>query len=161
MISDTHGYLEPKLMKYIPECDEIWHAGDIGEGDWLKTLQELKPFRAVYGNIDTNDYQRLFPENLVFVCENVKVVMTHIGGYPGKFPARIKTLLERERPTLFICGHSHILKVMFDKERNVLCMNPGACGVHGFHVMKTALRFSVNGNAIEGLEVIELGKRAI
>lgn len=160
LIADTHSYVEPRLLKYISACDEIWHAGDIGEATVANTLAQLKPFRAVYGNIDSAAIRGHFPENLIFECEGVKVVMTHIGGYPGKFPARIQQLLVSEKPNLFVCGHSHILKVAYDKAYQVLCMNPGACGVHGFHNVKTALRFNIHETKIEQLEVIELGKRA-
>lgn len=159
LISDTHSFLEPKLIKHILDADEVWHAGDIGSIDLCFEIEKLKPFRAVFGNIDGTDIRKSYRENLVFTCEEVNVFMTHIGGYPGKFPAKIKAQLKEHKPNLFICGHSHILKVMFDKEMNLLHMNPGACGVHGFHLVKTALKFEIEAHEIKNLAVIELGNR--
>lgn len=159
LISDTHSFLEPKLIKHIQNADEVWHAGDIGNIDLCVEIEKYKPLRAVFGNIDGADIRKSYPENLIFTCEELKVFITHIGGYPGKFPAKIKTLLREHQPGLFICGHSHILKVMFDKELNLLHMNPGACGVHGFHLVKTALQFEIEGKEIKNLAVIELGQR--
>jgi uncharacterized protein len=160
LISDTHNYLEPKLIKHIQAADEVWHAGDIGTADVCKSIERLKPLKAVYGNVDGQDIRIHYPENLIFNCEDVKIFITHIGGYPGKYPSKIKHQLIEHTPTLFICGHSHILKVMHDKELNVLHMNPGACGVHGFHLVKTALKFEIEGKEIKNLAVIELGNRA-
>jgi putative phosphoesterase len=160
LISDTHGYLDPKLIKHIEEADEVWHGGDIGPVHLCDNIKKIKPFKAVYGNIDGQDVRSEYPENLIFSCEELKVLMTHIGGYPGKYPARVKSLIEQHRPGLFICGHSHILKVMYDKQYNLLHINPGACGVHGFHKVKTAVRFEVNAKEIKNLAVIELGSRA-
>lgn len=160
LISDTHGYLEPKLIKHIQEADEVWHAGDIGTLALCQEIEKLKPLKAVWGNIDGQDLRSTYPENLIFDCEKVKVFITHIGGYPGKYPAKIKQLLIEHKPKLFICGHSHILKVMFDKEHNLLHINPGAAGVHGFHHVKTAVRFEIEREEIKNLAVIELGKKA-
>lgn len=160
LISDTHGFLDPKLLKHIEQADEVWHGGDIGPIDLCCEIKKLKPLRAVFGNIDGQDIRNEYPENLIFDCEELKVLITHIGGYPGKYPARVKSLIEQHRPSLFICGHSHILKVMFDKHYNLLHINPGACGVHGFHRVKTAVRFEVEGKEIKQLAVIELGNRA-
>jgi uncharacterized protein len=160
LISDTHNYLEPKLIKHIQEADEVWHAGDIGTIGICEKITNIKPLKAVFGNADGQDIRSAYPENLFFDCENLKVFITHIGGYPGKYPAKIKQVLSGNRPGLFICGHSHILKVMYDKELNLLHMNPGACGVHGFQKVKTALRFEVSGAEIKNLAVIELGDRA-
>jgi uncharacterized protein len=160
LISDTHGFLDDKLWKYIDTCDEVWHAGDLGEGEWIEAIRHKKPFKAVFGNIDSATCRSQFPEELIFNCEGVKVMMLHIGGYPEKLTARLKQRIKEVSPTVFICGHSHILKVQHDRALNVLFMNPGACGSHGFHVMKTALRFEVNGNQLTNLEVIELGKRS-
>ena len=160
LISDTHSYLDPALQKHIEEADEVWHAGDIGTIDVCENIEKLKPLKAVFGNIDAPDIKNKYPENLIFTCENVKVFITHIGGYPGKYPARIKNLIKENQPKLFICGHSHILKVIFDKENNLLHINPGACGVHGFHNVKTAVRFELEKSEIKNLAVIELGKRA-
>ena len=159
LISDTHSFLEPKLIKHIQNADEVWHAGDLGTLQLCEDIEKLKPFKAVWGNIDGAEFRNIYPENLIFNCEGVKVFMTHIGGYPGRYPAKIKQLLVEHKPKLFICGHSHILKVMFDKELNVLHINPGACGVHGFHIMKTAVQFEIDGAEIKNLAVIELGKR--
>lgn len=159
LISDTHNYLDKGLIKHIEAADEVWHAGDIGEIKLCREIEKIKPVRAVFGNIDGPDIRAIFPENLVFNCEQIRVAITHIAGSPGKYPSRVKELLLRSRPKLFICGHSHILKVMYDKEFGLLYMNPGACGVHGFHVKKTALRFEIEGTEIKNLAVIELGSR--
>lgn len=160
LISDTHDYLDPKLMKHINDADEVWHAGDIGNISICETIAKLKPFKAVFGNIDDQTVRNAYPEDLLFDCENVKVFMTHIGGYPGKYPARIKNLFKEKKPNLFICGHSHILRVMFDKENNLLHINPGACGVHGFHAVKTAVKFEIDKKDIRNLAIIELGTRS-
>ncbi len=160
LISDTHNYLDSKLQKYIAEADEVWHAGDIGNIDLCKNIEVNKPLKAVFGNIDDLEIRNKYPENLIFDCENVKVLMTHIGGYPGKYPTRIKNLIKETKPKLFICGHSHILRVMFDKENNLLHINPGACGVHGFHKVKTIVRFEIEKEEIKNLSVVELGNRA-
>jgi putative phosphoesterase len=159
LISDTHSFLEPKLIKHIKEADEVWHAGDIGNIDLCLEIEKLKPLKAVFGNIDDKDIRITYPENLFFNCENVPVFITHIGGYPGKYPAKIKALIIENKPKLFICGHSHILKVMYDKDLELLHINPGACGVHGFHNIKTAVRFEIEGAEIKNLAVIELGNR--
>lgn len=159
LLSDTHGYLDPKIEKYILQADEIWHAGDIGSVELADQLSAQKPLRAVYGNIDDAKLRRMFPLNQVFDCEGLKVYMTHIGGYPGKYAERIRTMLETEKPGLFICGHSHILKVMYDKQYNLLHMNPGAAGKHGFHQKKTLIRFSIAEGKIISPEVIEIGNR--
>ena len=159
LISDTHSFLDPKLIKYIEAADEVWHGGDIGTYEVCESIQKLKPLRAVYGNIDGRDIRSAYPENLVFNCEELKVLITNIGGYPGKYPSRVKNLILENKPGLFICGHSHILKVMFDKENNLLHINPGACGVSGFHKVKTAVRFEVDKKEIKNLAIIELGNR--
>ncbi|MCB9192218.1 MAG: metallophosphoesterase family protein [Flavobacteriales bacterium] len=160
LLSDTHGFIDPKLKKYLDSCDEIWHAGDIGDLAVTDTLASWKPVRAVYGNIDGDKVRVVHPENQIFELEGVKVLITHIGGYPGRYTARVRDLIIQEKPKLYICGHSHILKVMFDKKHQVLHMNPGAAGVHGFHKVKTILRFSLQGGEIKDLEVIELGSRS-
>ena len=160
LLSDTHGYLDAKLKKYTESCNEIWHAGDIGTLAVTDTLESWKPLRAVYGNIDGDKLRVVYPENQLFELDGVKVLMTHIGGYPGRYNARVRALIEKEKPKLYICGHSHILKVMFDKKHNCLHMNPGACGNHGFHQMKTLLRFTLDAGNIKDLEVIELGNRS-
>lgn len=159
LISDTHNYLDPKVYKYFQECDEIWHAGDIGTISVADELAKIKFLRAVYGNIDGQDIRKTYPKNLRFNCEGMDVWITHIGGQPGKYYPEIKKELDYNPPKLFICGHSHILKVMFDKKYQMLYMNPGAAGNYGFHQVKTILRFSVEKSQIKNLEVVELGKR--
>lgn len=160
MISDTHGYFDPKLIKHIQAADEVWHAGDIGDMQVCDEIKKLKPLKAVWGNIDGQKARQEFKEHLIFYCEEVKVFITHIGGYPGKYNPAIKPLLISEKPDLFICGHSHILKVMFDKSLNLLHMNPGACGLSGFHQVKTILVFEIEKKEIKNLKVIELGPKA-
>lgn len=159
LLSDTHSYIDNQILKYVKQADEVWHAGDIGDLTVTDTLKKLKPLKAVYGNIDNHKARLEFKENLRFTCEDVHVFITHIGGYPGKYNARIREELLENPPNLFICGHSHILKVMFDKKLNLLHMNPGACGKHGFHKVRTMLRFEIDGKEIKNLEIIELEKR--
>lgn len=158
LMSDTHSYLHPQVFKYFDKVDEIWHGGDIGTTSLADELEAFRPFRAVYGNIDGKDIQLRYPENLFFEVEGVKVFITHIGGYPGKYAPGVKDLLLKNSPKLFICGHSHILKVMPDPALKLLHMNPGACGQQGWHKVKTLLRFDVNEGNISNLEVIELPK---
>lgn len=159
LISDTHSYLDDKLLKHIAEADEVWHAGDIGTIEVTNKLKELKPLKAVYGNIDDADLRKEFPKNLVFTCEEVKVFITHICGQPTNYLKEVKEVIKQEKPKLFICGHSHILKVMYQPQYELLHLNPGACGIHGFHQVKTALRFVLQGAEIKDLAIIELGKR--
>ncbi|MBS9462973.1 metallophosphoesterase family protein [Flagellimonas sp. 389] len=159
LLSDTHGHIDNTILKYAAQADEIWHAGDIGGLHITDKLERIKPIRAVHGNIDDHIIQNEFPENNRFFCEDVDVWITHIGGYPNKYNVRIREEIRKNPPKLFICGHSHILKVMNDKKLNLLHMNPGACGKHGFHQVRTMLRFTVDGSKIANLEVIELGKR--
>jgi putative phosphoesterase len=159
LLSDTHGYLDPKVFEYFEKCDEIWHAGDIGNATVSDQLSKFKLMKAVSGNIDGQDIRIIHPAEQVFYCEEVKVLIIHIGGYPGNyFPAAREKIIQH-RPALFICGHSHILKVMRDPKHDLLHMNPGAAGISGFHKIKTMLRFEINGKEIENLEVIELGLR--
>jgi hypothetical protein len=160
LISDTHSYLDEKLFKYIQTVDEVWHAGDIGDIKVCTEIEKLKPLKAVYGNIDGQDVRIRYPENNIFLCEQVKVFITHIGGYPNRYNLEAKKIIEQEKPNLFICGHSHILKITFDKKYNLLHLNPGACGIQGFHQVKTILRFNIDGADIKNMEIIELGKRA-
>jgi putative phosphoesterase len=160
LLSDTHGDLDPKIFKYFKDVDEIWHAGDIGSIEVIDELRKFKPLRAVYGNIDDHKIRLEFPEFNRFWCEDVEVLMTHIGGKPGKYSKPAFDALEHKSPKLFVCGHSHILLVQFDPRYKMLWMNPGACGIKGFHKVKTLLRFTVDKEKIENLEVIELGKRA-
>jgi uncharacterized protein len=151
--------LDPAIFKYLEEADEIWHAGDVGTIEVIEKLEKIKPIRAVYGNIDGADVRSACPLTQRFMCEEVDVLMIHIGGYPGKYNQTVRTMLQNNPPKLFICGHSHILKVMYDKQFNLLHMNPGACGIHGFHQIKTFLRFVIDGAEIKNLEVVELGKK--
>ncbi len=160
LLSDTHSFLDPKTIKYIKDADEVWHAGDIGNLEVCTQIEALKPLRAVYGNIDGTEIRKVYPEDLVFTLEDVKVFITHIGGYPGAYKRLIKEKIKKINPKLFICGHSHILKVMHDKEFDLLHMNPGAAGVHGFHQVKTLLRFTLDQGQIKDLDAIELGPRA-
>ena len=159
LLSDTHSYIDDTIIKYVKQADEVWHAGDIGSIEVIDTLQKLKPVRAVYGNIDDKLIRSEYPLDAKFTIENVTVWMTHIGGYPTNYDVRIRPLIKSEPPQLFISGHSHILKVIFDKKLNVLHMNPGAAGKHGFHKIRTMLRFEINKDKISNLEVIELEKR--
>ena len=159
LLSDTHGHMDETILKYVKQADEIWHAGDIGSLDVTDKLKALKPLRGVYGNIDDHKIQKEFPEHNRFFCEEVDVWMTHIGGYPTKYNVRIREEIKQNPPKLFICGHSHILKVMNDKKLNLLHMNPGACGKYGFHHVRTMIRFVIDGDKISDLEVIELEKR--
>ncbi len=160
LISDTHSYLDKALIKHIEEADEVWHAGDIGSLDVTDAIKKLKPLRAVFGNIDDANARKEFPKNLVFMCEGVKVYITHICGSPTNYLKEVKDIIREEKPKLFICGHSHILKVMYQQPYEVLHMNPGACGIHGFHQVKTVLRFVIDKEEIKDLAIIELGKRA-
>jgi len=160
LLSDTHSHLDPKVFTYFKDCDELWHAGDIGEVRLMEELERFKPVRAVFGNIDDKTIQSRFPEDLRFFCEGLDVWITHIGGSPPKYNARVKKLLKENAPELFICGHSHILSIKRDANfNNMLYLNPGAAGNEGFHKIKTLVRFEVHEKKIEKMEVIELGKR--
>lgn len=161
LLSDTHSHIDDNILKHVKWADEVWHAGDIGSLKVTDTLQNLKPLKGVYGNIDDARIQQEFPLNQRFMCENVDVWMTHIGGYPPKYNNRTRDLIKENPPKLFICGHSHILKVMWDKKLGILHMNPGACGIHGFHQIRTMLRFVIDKAEIKDLEIIELGKRGM
>ena len=159
LLSDTHGYLDPKVLDHFQNCDEVWHAGDFGVGVAEK-LSSLLPLRGVSGNIDGKEIRMQYPEELIFKCEDVKVLIIHIGGSPGHYYPQARKLIGEAGPALFICGHSHILKVMHDKKYQMLYMNPGAAGMQGFHKMRTALRFEITGKKILNLEAIELGPRS-
>ena len=159
LLSDTHGYLDEAICKYARQADEIWHAGDVGTLEVADRLAAIKPLRAVHGNIDDATLQQEYPLDQRFFCEGVDVWITHIGGYPDRYSPRIRKEIVRNSPKLFISGHSHILKVMYDKKLGLLHMNPGACGKQGFHQVRTMLRFEIDGPEIKNLEVIELGKR--
>lgn len=155
LISDTHGYFHPKLEKLFTQCDEIWHAGDVGNYEVIEQLEKLKPLKGVYGNIDGQTVRTRFPKNLRFNCEGVDVWITHIGGYPNRYSQEIKAEITNNPPKLFICGHSHILKVMYDEKLKLLHINPGAAGQQGFHKVKTIVRFTLDNNEIKDLEVVE------
>lgn len=159
LLSDTHSYIDNQILKFVKQADEVWHAGDIGTIEVMDTIQKITPVRAVFGNIDDNLIRSEFPLDQRFTVENVNVWITHIGGYPNRYDTRIKEEIAKNPPKLFISGHSHILKVMFDKKLNLLHMNPGAAGKHGFHQVRTMLRFEVNDDKISNLEIIELEKR--
>lgn len=159
LLSDTHSYIDDAILKHVKQADEVWHAGDIGDLKVTDAIKALKPLRAVYGNIDDAKVRLEFPENNRFMCENVDVWITHIGGYPPKYNSRTRDMIIENPPRIFICGHSHILKVMPDKRYDVLHMNPGAVGKHGFHKVRTMLRFTIDDTKIENLEVIEFPKR--
>lgn len=159
LLSDTHGFLDASIFEHFSDCDEIWHAGDIGQRTIAEELQAFRPFRAVYGNIDGRDIRELYPLDLFFEVEGVKIWITHIGGYPGRYTKRVKTQLSEKPPDLFICGHSHILKIIFDKKYQLLHINPGACGHQGLHTIRTVVRFDIRAGRIENCEVIELGRR--
>ncbi|MAZ71935.1 MAG: YfcE family phosphodiesterase [Flavobacteriaceae bacterium] len=155
LLSDTHSYIDNTILKYVKQADEVWHAGDIGDLHVTDTLKKLKPLRAVYGNIDNTEARAEFPLDNQFMCEEVSVWITHIGGYPGRYNQRIREAIKQNPPRIFITGHSHILKVMPDKKLNLIHMNPGAVGTHGFHKVRTMLRFEIDGREIKNLEVIE------
>ncbi|TYR38161.1 metallophosphoesterase family protein [Sphingobacterium phlebotomi] len=159
LLSDTHGFLDDAVFNYFDQCDEIWHAGDFGSVTIVDTLAAFKPFRGVWGNIDGKDIRAVCPEHQRFFCEEVDVWMTHIGGYPGRYAVQVKPEIVLHPPKLFICGHSHILKVQYDPKPGLLHLNPGAAGKQGWHKVRTLMRFDINGDKIENLEVIELGIR--
>lgn len=159
LISDTHGYLDESVFKYFDDREEIWHAGDFGNIELADKLAEFKPLRGVYGNIDGQDIRSVYPEHLKFSCENVDVWMTHIGGYPDRYSPSVKKEIYTKSPQLFISGHSHILKVMFDKKIQCLHINPGAAGKQGWHKKRTLVRFCISEEKIHTLEIIELGNR--
>lgn len=159
LLSDTHGFLDETVFQHFAECDEVWHAGDFGTLEVLDGLRTFKPVRGVYGNVDGAELRSDLPRDLIWDCEGIRVYMTHIGGYPGNYDAKVKKELPRVQPGLFICGHSHILKVMRDQDLGLIHMNPGACGHHGWHTMRTLLRFTIEAGKISGVEAIELGPR--
>lgn len=159
LLSDTHGFLDNAVFKHFENCDEIWHAGDFGTIAIADQLAAFKPLKGVWGNIDGYDVRSVYPQKEVWACENVLVYMTHIGGYPGRYAPGVKQDLLANHVKLFICGHSHILKVMYDDKIKCLHMNPGAAGHQGWHTVRTLLRFAIDGETIRDCEVIELGKR--
>lgn len=161
LISDTHSFLDPKVFQYFAECDEIWHAGDIGSIGVADELEAFKPLKAVYGNIDGADLRVRYPENLRFSCEGLRIWITHIGGYPPRYNQAVKPLITKDPPDMFICGHSHILKIMTDPKLNkMLYINPGAAGKVGFHQVGTLVRFQIDVGKVSNMQVIELGRKA-
>ena len=161
LLSDTHGYFDERIAHYLRDCDEIWHAGDFGDATVVDELRAIAPgFRGVYGNIYGTDVRRTEPLVQDFTVEGLRIVMTHIGGYPGHYAPAARPLLATTRPGLFVTGHSHILRVMPDPQRGLLHLNPGAAGRHGFHQVRTMLRFSIEAGKVVELQAVELGKRA-
>lgn len=161
LISDTHGFLDDKVFEHFKNCDEIWHAGDLGTVEVLEKLKSFKPLVVVYGNIDSGPIRQLSEETIQKDINGKKLLMTHIGAAPPRYNRQIRDLLEKEKPDVFICGHSHICKVQYDPKRKVLYMNPGAAGRHGFHKLRTLLRFEIeNSGKLKDLEVVELGSRS-
>jgi putative phosphoesterase len=160
LLSDTHSFLDPMIFEYFKNCDEIWHAGDIGDPEIIHLIEKVKPLKAVFGNIDNKELQNSLPEDLWFPCEGLSIWMTHIGGTPPNYNPRVKKILKEKVPDVFICGHSHILRVKKDPAyKDMLYINPGAAGNHGFHTIKTVIRFEIKKASIFNMEAIELGKR--
>ena len=159
LLSDTHSHIDDRILHFVAQADEVWHAGDIGNQEVTQKIAALKPLKAVYGNIDDAEARMSFPLDLRFQVEDMNVWITHIGGYPGKYNQRVRESLQQNPPDIFITGHSHILKVQWDKKLSLMHMNPGACGISGFHQMRTMLRFTIDGKELKNLEVIELGPR--
>jgi putative phosphoesterase len=159
LLSDTHGYLDDAIIEHVNAADEVWHAGDIGSVNVCDKISKLKPLKGVFGNIDDHVIRKIFPLTNVFDCEGLRVSMIHIGGYPGRYATSVKDFIKQTNPQLFICGHSHILRVMRDPQLNLIHMNPGAAGIHGFHKVRTMIRFKIENASIKDVEVIELGQR--
>ena len=160
LISDTHHFLDDNVFRHFEKCDEIWHAGDFGTIEVANKLAAFKPLKAVYGNIDGQDVRTVYPEQLRWQSEGINVFMTHIGGYPPGYNPTVKKILQADPPQLFICGHSHILKIMFDDKIQCLHINPGAAGRQGWHTVRTLVRLTIDGNNMKDCEVIELGSRS-
>lgn len=159
LLSDTHGYINPKISEFFADCHEIWHAGDIGDLETAILLASMKPLKAIVGNIDGNDLKSFYPYYQEFMCEGIKVLMLHTGGYPGKYTPEARQLIKDTKPKLFITGHSHILKIINDPKNNLLHINPGAAGKSGFHLVSTLIRFTIDGEDIRDLEIMELPKK--
>jgi putative phosphoesterase len=159
ILSDTHSYLDPKVFKFFEHCDQVWHAGDIGNTALSDSLKNKFNLKAVYGNIDDAELRKEFKEDLIFTVEGKKIFITHIAGKPYAYNKRVSDILLNEKPDIIVCGHSHILRVEFDKKYNVLFLNPGAAGVHGFHKVKTLLRFEIIAGELKNMEAIEMGPR--
>ena len=160
LLSDTHGHLDPAALKHLQECDEIWHAGDIGNIETADRLTQIAPLVAVHGNIDGQEVRTVYPKHQRFICEEVDVWITHIGGYPKRYDNNVKPEIFNNPPQLFISGHSHILKVMFDKDLDLLHINPGASGIQGFHRVQTLVMFTIDQKEIKDLQVVEFGDKA-
>ncbi|MBO5880406.1 MAG: metallophosphoesterase family protein [Paraprevotella sp.] len=158
LLSDTHSFWDDKYLAHFEQCDEIWHAGDIGSLEVAQKLSEFRPFQAVYGNCDGGDLRRFYSEKLRWKCEDAEILMTHIGGYPGKYDFKVRKQLYERPPHLFISGHSHILKVQFDPTLNLLHINPGAAGLQGWHKVRTLVRFTIDGQKFKDLEVVEINR---
>lgn len=156
ILSDTHNYLDPKILRYFETCDEIWHAGDVGTMEVIEQLEAFRPLRVVAGNIDGSDIRRMYGEVSRFKCEDVEVLLKHIGGYPGRYDPSVYGMIYRNPPQLFVCGHSHILKIKYDKTLNMLAINPGACGFHGWQKERTIVRLTIDGNKFTDCDVITL-----
>jgi len=161
LLSDTHGMLDDRIFEHFDNCDEVWHAGDWGSMEVVDLLRGFKPLRSVWGNIDSHEIRSIFPQHNRFVCEGVNVWLTHIGGYPGRYDALVRPGIFQQPPKLFICGHSHILKVLYDRKLELLHINPGAAGKYGFHRIQTLVRFEIDGDKIQNLEVIELKQKEV
>ena len=161
LISDTHGYLHPGIIAKLQKCDEIWHAGDVGSLSIIEQLHSIAPLKAVFGNIDDQEVRLSIPKNQVFTCEGLKIFMTHIGGYPGKYAQSIQKELTKEMPGIMVAGHSHILKVMYDKKNDLLYINPGAAGISGMHNVITMIRFTLDKGNISNMEVIEFPRQRV
>lgn len=160
LLSDTHSYFDESILSYFENVDEIWHAGDIGSLEIFKKLQDFKPTRAVFGNIDDNETRWTLKEDEIFEIEGLKIYLTHIGGVPSSFNPRTRKIIKEQKPDIFICGHSHIVLVKKDPKNNdMVCLNPGAAGKHGFHKIRTIMRFCLNQKKITNLELITLGNR--
>ena len=159
VISDTHGYIDDRILHYAKNSDEVWHAGDIGDFSVIDQLSSVSKIKAVFGNIDDHNIRKVYDEKNIFICDELKVYIVHIGGYPGSYNKKIKNELIDIEPDIFISGHSHILKIQNDKKNNILHLNPGAAGKIGFHSVRTMIRFEINEKKINNLEVIQLGKR--
>ena len=159
LLSDTHGVFDAPFRDFLLPVDEIWHAGDFGGIATAEAIAEFKPLKAVYGNCDGYDVRLEYPLFQLFDCDGAKVLMTHIGGYPGRYDPRARALIDEHRPDIFVCGHSHILKVVNDFKRNMLVINPGAAGIQGFHTVRTALRFRIEAGDIKDMEVFELDRK--
>ena len=156
LLSDTHGYIDPSILDFFSECNQIWHTGDIGNIETFDLISAYKPVKAVYGNIDGHEVRSTCPQIQRFNCEGADIIMTHIGGYPGRYDARILPLLQSATPDIFICGHSHILKIIYDKKLGLLHLNPGAAGLSGFHNVRTALRFDIENGKPLNMQILEL-----